>query len=43
MAQDDNLLEKLHSQFDHDDESGITNVSAQGETSTEGVMTQVRN
>ena len=24
MAQDDNLLEKLHSQFDHDDESGIT-------------------
>ena len=50
-AQDDNLLEKLHPQFDHDDANRISNVSAQGETSdneamdwtTKGVMTQVRN
>ena len=28
-AQDDNLLEKLHPQFDHDDANRISNVSAQ--------------
>ena len=37
MAQEDNLLEKLHPQFDHDDANRISNVSAQGETSDEAM------